>query len=129
VIFTAAYVAEIVRGGLQSVPTGQTEAGQAIGLSPVTITRRIVLPQALRNVIPALVGQFISLFKDTSLVFGHRTVRPARRPETRAQAQPDFVGQGCSPRLVFAAIHLLGVLVHDVAREPAARDGLGVGER
>ncbi|HEX4812748.1 MAG TPA: amino acid ABC transporter permease, partial [Nonomuraea sp.] len=64
-IFTAAYVAEIIRGGLQSVPRGQTEAAQAVGLSPLRVTGFIVLPQALRNVIPALVGQFISLFKDT----------------------------------------------------------------
>jgi general L-amino acid transport system permease protein len=68
ILFTAAYVAEIVRGGLQGVPKGQTEAAQALGLSPLTTTLRIVLPQGLRNVIPALVGQFISLFKDTSLV-------------------------------------------------------------
>jgi len=66
-LFTAAYVAEIVRGGLQSLPKGQTEAAQALGLSPVKTTFLIVLPQALRNVIPALVGQFISLFKDTTL--------------------------------------------------------------
>ena len=66
-LFTAAYVAEIVRGGLQSLPKGQTEAAQALGLSPVKTTALIVLPQALRNVIPALVGQFISLFKDTTL--------------------------------------------------------------
>ncbi len=68
-IFTAAYVAEIVRGGLQSVPRGQTEAAQALGMSPFRVMGWIVLPQALRNVIPALVGQFISLFKDTTLVF------------------------------------------------------------
>lgn len=67
-LFSAAYVAEIVRGGLQSVPNGQTEAGQAVGLAPLTITRRIVLPQALRNSIPPLIGQFISLLKDTSLL-------------------------------------------------------------
>ena len=66
-LFTAAYIAEIVRGGLQSLPKGQTEAAQALGLSPVRITFLIVLPQALRNVIPAIVGQFISLFKDTTL--------------------------------------------------------------
>ncbi|MEE8602181.1 amino acid ABC transporter permease [Euzebya tangerina] len=67
-LFSAAYVAEIVRGGLQSVPDGQTEAGQAVGLSPITISRKIVLPQALRNSIPALVGQFIALLKDTTLL-------------------------------------------------------------
>ena len=67
-LFTAAYVAEIVRGGLQAVPQGQVEAGLASGLSQAKITRLIVLPQALRAVIPAMVGQFISLFKDTSLL-------------------------------------------------------------
>lgn len=67
-LFTGAYVAEVVRGGLQSVPKGQTEAGQSLGLAPLTVTRRIVLPQALRNSIPALIGQFISLLKDTSLL-------------------------------------------------------------
>ncbi len=68
-IFTSAYIAEIVRGGLQSVPRGQVEAGEALGMSAVAITVSIVLPQALRAVIPALVGQLIALWKDTSLVF------------------------------------------------------------
>lgn len=68
-MFSAAYLAENVRGGLQSIDRGQTEAAQAIGLSHWQTTLFILLPQALRAVIPALVGQFISLFKDTSLVF------------------------------------------------------------
>jgi general L-amino acid transport system permease protein len=68
-LFTAAYIAENVRGGLQSIPRGQIEAARAQGLSPPLVTLLIVLPQALRAVIPANVGQFISLFKDTSLVF------------------------------------------------------------
>ena len=68
-LFSAAYLAENVRGGLQSIAVGQTEAAQAIGLSTWQTTLYILLPQALRAVIPALVGQFISLFKDTSLVF------------------------------------------------------------
>ena len=67
-LFTGAYVAEVVRGGLQSVPRGQTEGAQALGLSQMKLTRLIVLPQALRNSIPALIGQFISLLKDTSLL-------------------------------------------------------------
>lgn len=67
-LFSGAYVAEVVRGGLQSVPSGQIEAAKALGLSPLTITREIVLPQALRNSIPALIGQFISLLKDVSLL-------------------------------------------------------------
>jgi len=66
-IFTSAYVAEIVRAGIQSVPRGQTEAARAVGLSPLQTMRFIVLPQAVKNMIPSLVGQFITLFKDTSL--------------------------------------------------------------
>lgn len=66
-MFAAAYVAENVRGGLQAIPKGQYEAATALGLSWVQSMRHIILPQALRAVIPALVGQFISLFKDTSL--------------------------------------------------------------
>lgn len=67
-LFSAAYMAENVRGGLQAVPVGQYEAARALGLSGVQALGLIVLPQALRAVIPALVGQFIALFKDTSLV-------------------------------------------------------------
>ena len=67
-LFSAAYMAENVRGGLQSVPVGQIEAAKALGLSGSRVMLFIVLPQALRAVIPAIVGQFISLFKDTSLV-------------------------------------------------------------
>jgi general L-amino acid transport system permease protein len=67
-LFSAAYLAENVRGGLQAVPKGQYEAADALGLNGWQKTRLIVLPQALRAVIPAIVGQFIALFKDTSLV-------------------------------------------------------------
>jgi general L-amino acid transport system permease protein len=68
VLFSAAYLAENVRGGLQAVPRGQYEAADALGLSTWQKLRLIILPQALRAVIPAIVGQFIALFKDTSLV-------------------------------------------------------------
>ena len=67
-LFSAAYVAENVRGGLQAIPTGQIEAANALGLSAVQRNRFIVMPQALRSVIPANVGLFISLLKDTTLV-------------------------------------------------------------
>jgi general L-amino acid transport system permease protein len=66
-LFTAAYMAENVRGGLQAIPTGQIEAAQAVGLNNALVTLFIVLPQALRMVIPAIVGLFIALFKDTTL--------------------------------------------------------------
>lgn len=68
ILFTAAYIAEAVRGGLQAVPKGQYEAADAMGLTYWQSMRLIILPQALRIVIPPLVGIFIGLFKDTSLV-------------------------------------------------------------
>jgi len=67
-LFSAAYLAENIRGGLQSVPRGQFEAAQALGLNNFKLMVFVVLPQALKAVIPAMVGQFISVFKDTSLV-------------------------------------------------------------
>lgn len=67
-IFSSAYLAENVRGGLQSINKGQFEAADAVGLNTIQRTSLIVLPQALRAVIPTLVSQVISLFKDTSLV-------------------------------------------------------------
>jgi len=67
-IFSSAYLAENVRGGLQSIPRGQTEAAKALGLNPILVLILVILPQALRAVIPTIVGQFISLFKDTSLL-------------------------------------------------------------
>ena len=68
-LFSSAYMAENVRGGLQALHPGQEEAARALGLAGWQITTLISLPQAIRNVIPAIVGQFISLFKDTSLVY------------------------------------------------------------
>jgi general L-amino acid transport system permease protein len=67
-LFSAAYLAENVRGGLQAIPSGQVEAAHALGLSTAQTNIHIVLPQALRAVIPANVGLFISLLKDTTLV-------------------------------------------------------------
>ena len=67
-LFSGAYNAEVIRGGLQAIPRGQGEAASALGLSYWKTTRLIVMPQALRHVIPGLVNSFIALFKDTSLV-------------------------------------------------------------
>jgi general L-amino acid transport system permease protein len=68
ILFAAAYLAEVIRGGLQAIPKGQIEAADALGLSYIQRTRLIVLPQALSMVIPPLVNTFIGTFKDTSLV-------------------------------------------------------------
>lgn len=68
IMFAAAYIAETVRGGLQAIPKGQYEGADSLGLTYWQQMRKIVLPQALKIVIPPLVSIFISLFKDTSLV-------------------------------------------------------------
>ena len=68
IMFAAAYLAEVIRGGLQAIPKGQFEAADSLGLSYLHKTGKIILPQALKLVIPPLVNSFIGLFKDTSLV-------------------------------------------------------------
>ncbi len=68
-VFNAAYIAEIVRGGIQNIPPGQFEAAYSTGLSYWQTMRKIVLPQALKQMIPAIVGQFIAILKDTSLAY------------------------------------------------------------
>lgn len=67
-INSGAYVAEIVRGGLMSVDMGQTEAGRSLGLNYTDTMRFIVIPQAFKNILPALANEFITLFKDTALI-------------------------------------------------------------
>jgi general L-amino acid transport system permease protein len=67
-LFSAAYMAEIIRGGLQTLPRGQLEAAASLGLGYWRTQRKIVLPQALSAVVPGIMNNFISLFKDTSLV-------------------------------------------------------------
>ena len=69
ILFSTAYMAENIRGGLESVHAGEEEAARALGLPGWRTTALISLPQAIRNVIPAIVGQFVALFKDTSLVY------------------------------------------------------------
>lgn len=128
-LFTAAYVAEIVRGGLQGVPKGQFEAAQAIGLSPVKMTLLIVLPQALRNVIPALVGQFISLFKDTSLVYiiGQLDLLRVARVVTQ---QPEFRGQGYVAESLLFVAFIYWVFCYTMSRSSQRLEQrLGVGQR
>jgi polar amino acid transport system permease protein len=68
-IFTGAYIGEIVRSGIQNIPRGQIEAAYGTGLSYASTMIHIILPQALKQMIPAIVGQFIAIFKDTSLAY------------------------------------------------------------
>lgn len=67
-LFAAAYMAEVIRGGLQAIPKGQIEAAQSLGMSYWQTQRKIVLPQALAMVVPGVMNNFIGIFKDTSLV-------------------------------------------------------------
>lgn len=127
VAFEAAYIAEVVRGGLQSVPRGQYEAAQALGLSPFAMMRRVVLPQALRAVIPALVGQFISLFKDTSLlsIIG---ILELLRVAGAVVTQPDFLGQGLDAVTLTFVGFLFWVGCYTMSRESRRIERrLGVG--
>lgn len=129
VLFEAAYIAEVVRGGLQAVPHGQIEAAQALGLSPWTQMTRIVLPQALRATIPAMVGQFISLYKDTTLASIVGILELLSVSQT-ANAQPEFFGRG----LHLVTLPFVGLLFwagsYMMSREAGRLEGrLGVGER
>jgi len=104
--FNAAYLAENVRGGLQSISSGQKEAARALGLSTLQETVFITLPQALRAVLPALVGQTIALFKDTSLVtiVGLFDFLHIARSVIPSQSQPfNFIGS-VKETLLFAAL-------------------------
>ncbi len=90
VIFEAAYLGEIVRAGIQSVPRGQIEAATAGGLTYTQMMVHVILPQAIRNMIPSLVTQFIVLFKDTSLasIIGMMDLTKAAQTVSQREIRP-----------------------------------------
>jgi general L-amino acid transport system permease protein len=104
ILFAGAYLAEVVRAGLQALPRGQQEAAAALGLSYWQATRLVVLPQALRHVIPMLVNTFIGFFKDTSLVLiiGIFDLMTTGRTAT---LEPRWQGFGNEVYLLLAAIY------------------------
>ncbi len=126
-LFTGAYVAEIVRGGLQSIPPGQIEAAHAVGLGTVNTTVFIVLPQALRAVIPALVSQLISLWKDTTL-FSILNFTDALGGAKAAVAQADFIGRQ-KEAFLFIALAFWSVAFAMSRLSQRLERRLGVGER
>ena len=129
-LFTAAYMAEIIRGGLQSVPRGQIEAAKAVGLSPVRQTGYIVLPQALRNVIPAQIGQLISLFKDTTLAGIAMGLFELLNVSTAITAQEQFRGQGLIGETITFAALMFWTVAFTMSRESQRLERrLGVGDR
>ncbi len=105
-IFSSAYLAENIRGGLQSIPRGQIEAAKALGLNPVFTLSFIILPQALKAVIPSIVGQFISLFKDTSLLAIVGLVDLLGMSQ-KILANPKFLGRYGEVYIFVAAIYWL----------------------
>jgi general L-amino acid transport system permease protein len=126
-IFTAAYVAENVRGGLQAIPNGQIEAAQAVGLRGWQINLYIVLPQALRITIPANVGQFISLMKDTTLVviIGLIEILGIGR---QVLAQPEWLGASFEVYVFVAAVFFVLSYTLSQASYRLEKE-LGIGER
>jgi len=125
--FTAAYLAEVVRGGLQAVGRGQSEAAKAIGLNTIQILWLIVLPQAIRVVIPAIVQQFISLFKDTSLVAIVGLLDLAGIANS-VISQKEFLGLQNEVLVFIAAIYFVCCYVMTYASRRLEKR-LGVGER
>ncbi len=127
VIFSAAYLAENVRGGLQAIPKGQFEAANALGLNSFQTMIYIILPQALRAVIPILVGQFIALFKDTSLVaiVGLYDLLGISRS---LLAQPDFIGRQPEVYMFISAIYwVFSYVMSYISQRLEVK--MGVGER
>jgi general L-amino acid transport system permease protein len=126
-LFAAAYLAENVRGGLQSLNKGQYEAADAIGLNAFQKYRLIIMPQALRAVIPAIVGQFIALFKDTSLI-AIVGLLEFLAVANLISAQPDWLGVRREPYVFIAIIYFIGsAAMAGYSRRLEAR--LGVGQR
>lgn len=126
-LFSAAYLAENVRGGLQAIPRGQYEAAHALGLNGAQTMAFVILPQALRLIIPILVGQFIAVFKDTSLVAIVGLLDLLGIAKT-VLAQPDFLGL---QREVYAFISMLyWVLSYGMSYvSQRLEERLGVGSR
>jgi len=107
ILFTAAYIAEVVRGGLQGIPRGQYEAADSIGLGYYLTMRLVILPQALKIVIPPSVQQLISAFKDTSLVVIIALFDVLRTTQT-ALSDPEWMGFSAEAYIFVALIYFLG---------------------
>ncbi|MBP6805163.1 MAG: ABC transporter permease subunit [Chloroflexi bacterium] len=126
-LFAAAYLAENVRGGLQSIPKGQYEAADAIGLNTFQKYRLIILPQAIRTVIPAIVGQFIGLFKDTTLIAIVGLVE-LLGVANLISAQTDWLGVRREPYIFLMLIYFTGSWVMATSSRRLEKR-MGVGER
>ena len=127
-LFSSAYMAENIRGGLQGLPPGQAEAARALGLPGWQVTVLILLPQAVRNVIPTIVGQFIALFKDTSLVYIVGMLDILEIGRAVVQGNVEFADNGRELYLFVAVVFWLFTYTMSYASRNLERH-LGVGER
>ncbi len=128
VLFSAAYLAENVRGGLQSVRRGQYEASDALGLTTVQRTGFIVLPQGLRVSIPPLVGQAIATYKETSLLAIVGVFDFLRMARDIIPNQPEFLGERKPALLFICVIYFIGAYAMSKYSQRLEKN-LGVGER
>ena len=127
-LFSSAYMAENIRGGLQSLHPGQAEAARALGLPAWQTTLFISLPQAIRNVIPPIVGQFISLFKDTSLVYIIGTLDVVEISRAFIQGNPEYLASA-KELFIFLAL-VFWVFTYSMSYvSRRVEQHLGVGER
>jgi general L-amino acid transport system permease protein len=127
-LFSAAYMAENIRGGLQAIPLGQYDAAKAIGLNSTLTTLLIILPQAIRLVIPAIVGQFISLFKDTTLVVIVGLLEILGVGRSILAGNPEWVSAQAEVYIFIAAV--FWVFTYSMSRSSRQLEKeLGVGER
>lgn len=126
--FSAAYLAENVRGGLQAVSSGQFEASRSLGMTTAQMTMLITLPQALRAVIPAMVGQAIALFKDTSLVAIIGLADFLRVARDVVPNQPDSLGSVLENLLLAAVVYWIFAFTFSRTSQRLEKR-LGVGTR
>ena len=127
-LFSSAYMAENIRGGLQSLHPGQVEAARALGLPGWQTTLFISLPQAIRNVIPPIVGQFISLFKDTSLVYIIGMLDVVEISRAFIQGNPEYLGNAKELFIFLALVFWVFTYGMSYVSRRVERH-LGVGER
>ena len=127
-LFSSAYMAENIRGGLQSLHLGQAEAARALGLPGWQTTLYISLPQAVRNVIPPIVGQFISLFKDTSLVYIIGMLDVVEISRAFIQGNPEFLADAKELFIFLALVFWVFTYNMSTVSRRVERH-LGVGQR
>ena len=127
-LFSSAYMAENIRGGLQALHPGQAEAARALGLPGWQTTLLISLPQAIRNVIPAIVGQFIALFKDTSLVYIIGMLDVVEISRAFIQGNAEYLGSAKEVFIFLAVVFWVFTYTMSYVSQKV-EEHMGVGER